>query len=272
VNDSQLFNDKKKSGTAIISLSTLGAKLAFVLKKSFSDAEIYVHSSVDECEGDNSFNSVVDLTSEIFTKFSTLIYVMPTGVVCRAISGLSESKYTDPAVVVVDVMGRWAISLLSGHEGGANRIADHVSNIIGAEPIVTTTTEAEKNLIIGVGCRKGVDAETISDLIDSTVKRFGRDVDKIRYIATVKIKENEEGIVKAAESFGVPLRIISDNEILNCTFEFAESDFVKEKINLPAVAEPCALLAGRRTKLICPKTASMGVTVAIAEECSILSE
>ncbi len=47
-------------------------------------------------------------------------------------------------MVVVDVGARWAISLLSGHEGGANDLAVAVGNILAAEPVISTTSEALK--------------------------------------------------------------------------------------------------------------------------------
>ena len=86
----------------------------------------------------------MDLTEQIFASYTGLVYIAPTGVVVRAIAPLLRHKTTDPAVVVVDVGGRWAVSLLSGHEGGANELAVTVANILGAEPVVSTTTEAVK--------------------------------------------------------------------------------------------------------------------------------
>jgi cobalt-precorrin 5A hydrolase len=41
---------------------------------------------------------------------------------------------------------------------------------------------------------------------------------------------------------------------------------VLEQVNVPAVAEPAALLAGRRTSLLLAKRKFDGVTVAVARE------
>jgi cobalt-precorrin 5A hydrolase len=62
------------------------------------------------------------------------------------------------------------------------------------------------------------------------------------------------------------LRFIAAEEIRSTTKQFRHSRFVAKKVNLPAVAEPAALLAGRRTQLILPKTIFNQVTVAIARE------
>ena len=72
--------------------------------------------------------------------------------------------------------------------------------------------------------------------------------------------------MQAARELGLSLRFINASEILSTTKTFRHSQFVADKIKLPAVAEPSALLAGRRTQLILPKTIIHGVTVAIARE------
>jgi cobalt-precorrin 5A hydrolase len=64
----------------------------------------------------------------------------------------------------------------------------------------------------------------------------------------------------------VPLRLIAAEEIRHTPRTFEHSAFVQEKVDLPAVAEPAALLAGKRTRLLLPKQILHGVTVAIARE------
>ena len=107
------------------------------------------------------FTKIADLTASLFPVCRGLVYAAPCGVVVRAIAPLIQSKFEDPAVVVLDAGGRWAVSLLSGHEGGANALAIRVANLLGAEPVITTTTEALKSVIVGIGCRRGTPAERI---------------------------------------------------------------------------------------------------------------
>ena len=59
----------------------------------------------------------------------------------RAVAPYVASKMHDPAVVCVDEAGRWAISLLSGHVGGANDLARRIARIVGTTPVVTTATD-----------------------------------------------------------------------------------------------------------------------------------
>lgn len=253
---------------AFITLSSQGVKVISSLQLAFAgaDADAYVHEAVETDIKCQRFSSVIELTKRVFSKYKGLVYIVPCGAVVRALVGVIESKKTDPAVVALDVGGRYAISLLSGHEGGANELAVQVGNAIGAEPVISTTTEADKNLIVGVGCKRGKGKEEIVTAINSALAEAGVSLHDVRLIASADIKSDEIGLMAAAKNLGVPIRFIPSEEIQNTILKFDESEFVKNKVNLPAVAEPTALLAGRRTQLILKKRKFNGVTVAIAKE------
>jgi cobalt-precorrin 5A hydrolase len=252
--------------TAIISLSNEGARIATSLKQGLGVAQIFLHEKVGEAFGGRRFKSIITLTGRIFSRYDSLVYIAPCGVVLRALAKTIGHKATDPGVVVVDAGGRFVVSLLGGHEGGANDLAIAVSNIIGGEPIITTTTEALKSVIAGIGCRKGVKAPVIIDAVDAALKKAGVARDEVRLLASADVKRNDEGLLAAAHLMGIPLRFIRSEEIRSSRRKFARSAFVEEKVNLPAVAEPAAILAGRRTRLILPKMTSGPVTVALARE------
>jgi cobalt-precorrin 5A hydrolase len=254
---------------AVITLSAEGANLAFLLTERLPSTDVFIHEKVAGDWQAQKFESVVDLTTRIFSEYKGLIYIMPCGVVVRSIAPCLKHKMQDPAVVVVDVMARWAVSLLSGHEGGANDLAVTVGNILSAEPIISTTTEALKTLIIGIGCRRGVESHRIISAIRTTLDEASLKLDQVRLLSSADIKNDEEGLVSAARELEIPLRFISSEEIRNTSANFQHSDFVEDQVNLPAVAEPCALLAGRRTKLIIPKRTFNGITVAVAKESSL---
>ena len=252
--------------TALISLSDEGAGLVNRLKGGLGDADVFLHEKVSESFEGRRFKSIITLTREIFSHYDGLVYAAPCGVVVRALAENIRHKTTDPGVVVVDAVGRYAVSLLGGHEGGANDLAVTVSNIIGAEPVISTTTEALKTVIVGIGCRRGVKAGAIVDAVDSALREAGVERTEVRLLASADIKKDEKGLLEAAGLLGLPLRFIPSEEIRFSGRGFARSDFVEKKVNLPAVAEPAALLAGRRTRLILPKMKSGAVTVALARE------
>lgn len=251
---------------AVISLSNAGARLAMRLAPALGPCDVFLHKDVARRFRGERFDAVVVLTRRVFRRYRALIYIMPCGVVVRAIAGRLEHKTADPAVVVVDVGGRYAVSLLSGHEGGANALALRVANALAAEPVISTTTEAARNVIVGVGCRRGARAADIVAAVRHGLRRAGVRPGRVRLLASVDIKKDEAGLVAAAGELGFSLRFISSGEIRSTAKAFRHSRFVNKKVKLPAVAEPAALLAGRRTQLILPKTILRGVTVAVALE------
>jgi cobalt-precorrin 5A hydrolase len=86
------------------------------------------------------------LVQEIFGAYEGLIFVMATGIVVRAIAPFIVDKRYDPGIVVVDIAGRFAISLCAGHMGGANQLASDLGAILGAVPVITTGTDVNQTL------------------------------------------------------------------------------------------------------------------------------
>lgn len=257
--------------TALVTLSDAGARLLTPLTVLIPGARLYIHESVrnrttGETPDAEVFAKIAELMTRLFPVYRKIVCAAPCGVIVRAVAPLIRNKLEDPAVVVVDVGGRWAVSLLAGHEGGANDLAIRIANLIGAEPIITTTTEALKNVIIGIGCRRGTKAERIVEAIRNTLTEKGIDLDEVRLIASADVKSEEPGLIAAAEALGIPIRFIPAAEIRASSREFSNSAFVQEKVDLPAVAEPAALLAGKRTRFICRKKAFNGITIALARE------
>lgn len=84
------------------------------------------------------------LVAEIFTEYDGLIFVMATGIVVRVIAPYIQDKRFDPAVVVMDEGGQYAISLLSGHIGGGNELTAAISEVTGAQPVITTATDVSQ--------------------------------------------------------------------------------------------------------------------------------
>lgn len=257
---------------AVISLSKEGAGVAQILCRDFPDADFYLHEAVPGYPQATRFASILKLAPDLFVKYRGLVFIAPCGAVVRALAPHIVHKTKDPGVVVVDVMARYAVSLLGGHEGGANALTIAVANSLGAQPVISTTTDALKTIIVGMGCRKGTSAARLEAAARKALDLAGVRLEDVACIATADVKRNEQGMIEAARVMGVPLRIIPSSELRRCRREFTESAFVQSKVNLPAVAEPAALLAGRRTELILPRQVIDGITVALARENSLLSE
>ena len=98
--------------------------------------------------------NIKDNLNKIFNSYDCIIGVMATGIMIRNICTLIKNKNEDPAVLVVDEMGKHVISLISGHLGGANDFSMKIADMIGAEPIITTSTDLNNKLGIDSLARK----------------------------------------------------------------------------------------------------------------------
>ena len=207
--------------------------------------------------------------SNYFNNYEGLIFIMAAGIVFRVIADQIKSKYTDPAVVIVDDAARFSIAALSGHEGGSNFLASRVGRIIDAVPVITTASDTNKKIILGIGCRKGTGTDEVIMAVKTSLREACLSVEDVRTGASADIKREEPGLVKAFEELKIPLVFISTGRIKNFSGYNTESKTARKYFNIPGVSEPCALLVGRNAKLIENRRNYNRVTVAIAMEDSV---
>ncbi|MEE8885649.1 MAG: cobalt-precorrin 5A hydrolase [Eubacteriales bacterium] len=110
----------------------------------------YVH---DLCDMDDSYvkyveKPVQDWAGECFETCDLMIFIGAAGIAVRAIAPFVRDKRTDPAVIVMDEKGKFCISLLSGHIGGANKFVRYLSSKLGSIPVVTTATDSSNRFSV----------------------------------------------------------------------------------------------------------------------------
>jgi cobalt-precorrin 5A hydrolase len=210
--------------------------------------------------------SLEKFVGEIFNTFDGIIFIMSLGIVVRVIASCIKNKHTDPAIVVVDRKARFSISALSGHEGGANKLTISVANIIGAEPVITTASESKKNIIIGLGCRREIKKQEIKQAVNYGLSAINETLKSVRYISTVDVKSDEEGLKQACIEMDIPLRIVSADIIKIFKGKYKKSEIVQKNLGIWGVSEPCAMLTAKNPQLILQKTKVGKVTIAIAKE------
>ena len=151
---------------ALIAITDEGVKIAERIKGELcSEITLFLPRKIKKSTLDVTYFSknLGNHIEKIFTDYEGFIFIMASGIVVRVIAPHIKDKHADPAVVVVDDVGRSVISLLSGHEGGANKLAHRVANILNTDAIITTGTEAKKDIIIGIGCKRGVTSKDVKD-------------------------------------------------------------------------------------------------------------
>lgn len=124
--------------TAIILISEVDLFMAQLLLSELPESEIFTLRHEAGC---THINSVSKFTAENFTHFNAFVFLGAMGICVRAIAPCLKNKYTDPAVVCVDSTSKYAISVLSGHLGGANELTKQIASILGAEPVITTQSD-----------------------------------------------------------------------------------------------------------------------------------
>ncbi|NFV13971.1 cobalt-precorrin 5A hydrolase [Clostridium sporogenes] len=307
-----------------------------------------------------NFKKIVEKS---FKEYDAVIFISSTGIAVRAIAPFIQSKDKDPAVIVIDSTGKYVISLLSGHLGGANKLTEKIAKIIGAEPIITTATDnlnikapdiiakennlviedlkkakniaallvngekvafiddeklidfpkgyvnnsedaegvvivtnklhinpiceytqlkikhedlkkqrlnnkcilklIRKNIVLGIGCRKNYDENTMKENVIRVLKKENIDLKSINSIVSVEIKKDEKAINELSSFLECPFITYSIDEIKKIEHKFKSSDFVRKTIGIGSVCEPSIELKG--ATIIKEKQKLNGMTLAIGK-------
>jgi cobalt-precorrin 5A hydrolase len=346
---------------AIWAITPHGVALAERLADSLTGGDVYVrYNLADDKFSHILFNRLSTILPEKFHQYSGHIFIMSTGIVVRVIAPLLQDKTKDPAVVVVDDLGKNAISLVAGHIGGANELTTIAARIIKANPVITTATDIHKvpaidvlameiglnienpeaiktvnmallkrekvgvhdpynfltkklpnfepttfkkfmcnnrkitqqseikinsfvyiddvinelpsrvlilrppSLVAGIGCNRGTDSEEICAHFKQVVKTHGLASTSLTCLASIDVKEDEPGLIAAAESLGLPLVFFNREELNQVKGIKNPSAVVEKHVGVKSVCEAAAIQAAQNGTLIVPKQTVPNVTLAIA--------
>lgn len=171
---------------SVLAITKNGINIGLRLKEYFPSWEIFVPSKFS-----NDSNEIVwysESTSEkiveLFKNSNALICLFSLGAVIRLIAPYLKDKKTDPAVIVIDDKTSFVISVLSGHLGGANELAQIIAQKLDAIPVITTAADVNKTIAV--------------DLVG---KEFGWKVDDdstVTKISAHMINEEKIGIYQEA--------------------------------------------------------------------------
>ncbi|MGB9920164.1 MAG: cobalt-precorrin 5A hydrolase [Moorellales bacterium] len=133
------------AGIAVVALTKRGRELAERIAAGLGErARVYPFGAAApgmNAQMRKTKGALTAFLGELFVSQDALILVMATGVAVRCLAPHLRDKRCDPAVVVVGEDGRYVISLLSGHLGGANELAQYLARLIGGKPVITTASD-----------------------------------------------------------------------------------------------------------------------------------
>ncbi|KYP79460.1 cobalt-precorrin 5A hydrolase [Ferroacidibacillus organovorans] len=141
------------NSTAVVAITKHGTAIARRLQEQLPDVDVYYPQKF--AQGDEvareitAFSgSVVDHVPTLFSAYSGLVGIFSLGAMVRLVAPLLRDKKTDPAIVVVDDRAEHAISVLSGHLGGANLLTQQVAKALGARPVITTASDVAQTVAV----------------------------------------------------------------------------------------------------------------------------
>jgi len=188
----------------IVALTPAGAGVARRLGAALGGAECWLPAG-RAAAGEQTFDRLTAVFAEAFAQGHSLVAVMAAGIVVRQIAPLLQGKDRDPAVVVVDEAGRFAISLLSGHLGGANELARRVAAVLGGTPVITTGTDVQGLPALDLlAAQAGLIIENLAEVKNVSMALLSG--------AAVRLVDPENRLVAVLDAYPAPFHRESDLE------------------------------------------------------------
>ncbi len=135
---------------AILAITKNGVEIGRKIRDMFGGWRLYAPEKFKTGEPAISWFSEppAEKIGELFRTSEALVCLFSLGAVVRLVSPHLRDKKTDPAVIVIDDKASFVISVLSGHLGGANRLAEEVAGRLGATPVITTAADVNKTIAV----------------------------------------------------------------------------------------------------------------------------
>ena len=135
----------------IISFTKKGGDINKRLTDILSEFDITSYT-LEKYRFDNRVKPLGNLKETVKRHFTddAVIFIGAVGIAVRSIAPYIKDKFCDPAVLVIDELGRYVIPLLSGHVGGANELANYIGEALSAAPIITTATDINGTFAVDI--------------------------------------------------------------------------------------------------------------------------
>ncbi len=252
--------DKLANPIHIIALTEAGHQLAKKLLANIPSADIWYKPK-----------PFAEKVQQAFMRGERIIFICATGIVVRTLAPVLQDKFNDPAVLILDEVGKFVIPLLSGHEGGANDWAYQVSELIDAQLVMTTANPyLQPVYAVGMGCERDCPLEYLSELLDQCLAQAGLTIDQISSISSIDIKADEVHLIALAKDLNKPFITWNKSDLSTVESQLStRSDYIYNTVGVYGVAESAALYSakietGQQAELVLNKHKNTKATCAIA--------
>ncbi|MEF9953513.1 MAG: cobalt-precorrin 5A hydrolase [Clostridium sp.] len=128
-------------------------------------------------------------------------------------------------------------------------------------PFKNTLNLIPRNLVIGIGCRRGVEKYRIYEFLLDLLKENNLSIHGLKVINSIDIKKDEKGIIEVSSMLNLPFNTYSADTLNNVQGKFASSGFVKSITGVDNVCERAALIHGG--EILVHKSCRDGITLSI---------
>ena len=244
----------------IVALTEPGKALGQQLKLLLPDAELVYKPK-----------PFAETVQRYFQQGHRLIMICAAGIAVRTLAPVLESKQTDPAVLVLDEVGRFVIPLVSGHEGGANEWGRAVAELISAQLVITTANPYLNPIYtVGLGCERHCPETELQALLTEALEQADVSIEQITGFHSIDIKADEVGMIALAETLSKPFATWDKSQLAIVEDQLStKSEYVFKTVGVYGVAESAALVGamevtGNPAELVVNKIKNSKATCAIA--------
>jgi len=130
---------------AMIAITETGIALGHALKSllmadGFTGCGLFSSRNSELAE---PIESVPAFVQQSFGSFDAFLFIGSLGICVRSIAPVLQGKQRDPAVINCDESGHFVQSVLSGHAGGANALTERVARLLGAQAVLSTSSDVQ---------------------------------------------------------------------------------------------------------------------------------
>lgn len=207
---------------------------------------------------------VVTTATDVNGRFSVDAWATERGM---AITSMALAKRVSAEILTRDIPfytdGERPDRLAEGLIWGSSGPLGVCVSVRDLRPFDDTLLLVPRALRLGIGCRRGTPREAIEAAIQKVFTENNLRIEAVTGAASIDVKADEDGLLACCESHGWPVEFYSADRLNAVLGVFTPSKFVQNTVGVDNVCERAAAANGGR--IIVPKAALNGVTVAVAE-------